>query len=193
MARLLSRIVVLCALGWLYVPSGSAHGLDAQSLDGLDPFIGDAELPSVPELPFQAESESMTVDRLADVLVALAFLASAFGLGLLLQRNGLPSLQPAVFAACALAGLTFTVVNTGFWQIDGVRADREGVTVSRHTSADPTVAWGDIVEIRLESGELFPLFMDDSQLGVSEPSGKEREKAGQIIQEVTRCAMRASK
>ncbi len=126
-----------------------------------------AALPAAESGPVEVLLDPMSGDRLKDVGLALAVVVGLFLLGRFLKSAGL-KIHPAVFASAALGLLAFTMVNSAFWELKGVRIDASGLSELRQVGSDVELPWSKVRVVESSAGSAFPFFLDDRALLLSD-------------------------
>ena len=173
MLSCLRTILIAVLMVGATTTASQASDLKKEMSEVVASFVGDDVSLSAQELPVTAESESMSGERVGDMLIGLAFLALIYFLGVFFKKSGLPGLEPAVFTGVVMGILMFTVVNTEYWQMESVTADSEGLTIIRYTSSDSSIKWSEVKDIRMDDGSAFPVVTDDASLVLIDEAGEE--------------------
>ena len=128
-------------------------------------FLGGSG-PPFPQLPYVTEQVAMNSERALDGFVVLGCAAALYGLGWALREFAMPNFRPLVFALVGMGALVFIGVNPILWEIAGVTVDEDALTCHYWTGESRSIPWGEVTDVTVDEGALFPMFLDDTTLVV---------------------------
>lgn len=133
-------------------------------------FLG-APAGPIPSLPYTTETLVLSSERLLDGFVVLGVAVVLFAAGWALREFALPNFRPAVFTLVCIGVLVFLGANPVVWQIEAVTVDYDSITCSYWSGEREQVLFEEVVDIHVEDGMIFPMFLDDTTLVVRDDSG----------------------
>lgn len=127
----------------------------------------------LPSLPFTAEMQAMAGTRVLDVLLVLVVSGLLFGVGMLIRRSPRDHSTPATVVSVGVGLIWLFFVNPLFYQFQSVTVDELGVTVASWTGQEKHLDWSELSAVRVDEGEPFPVFSDDTTLVLVGAEGQE--------------------